>query len=574
MDRDFIIGMVLIFLILFTWQFIGPKKPDPAEEAATADGSAADDDATPTPDVIGAVASSAQTSSTPPAAAAATPGATPEAGVNAAANPNAEPAAPVAPAPAALPPFDVATEKVTASFTNVGGRLASWRLNRFNDKAGPQGQPLDLVQTADRGFLPLSTYWVGSGPSMGERDTYEIVKKGPDEVVFTRVDPAGFRVTKTYKPDFDRYHIDLIIAVESLGAASGQGRLSMSMFQDYLEQKSSFFKQNMNIRQFAAYVGGELETQMVAKAAGMQFPANVIWAGWEDVYFLTAVAPATSESTQAQVLGPKESGGPLAAVITLPETTIGPGQSASFEFAAYLGPKSEDVLVAAGHGFDQALDFGWFSGIAKLLVRFLQFLYSVTGNWGVAIIITTVIIKIVLMPLTHKSYKSMKQMSALQPLMAELREKYKEDRERLNQETMALYKAHGVNPASGCLPMLLQLPIFLAFYRALYGTIELRHSPFVWWIQDLSAPDPYYVTPIIMGATMVITQKMTPTSADPVQQKIMMVMPVVFTFMFLNFPSGLVVYWLVNNILTIGQQYYMMKSGPSAPPVAAKPAKG
>ncbi|MCL4235083.1 MAG: membrane protein insertase YidC, partial [Deltaproteobacteria bacterium] len=218
--------------------------------------------------------------------------------------------------------------------------------------------------------------------------------------------------------------------------------------------------------------------------------------------------------------------------------------------------------------------FGWFSAIAKLLVRFLQLLYGWTGNWGIAIIITTVIIKVLLYPLTYKSYKSMKAMSALAPLMQELREKHKEDRERLNQEMMALYKAHNVNPASGCLPMLLQLPIFLAFYRALYGTIELRHAPFAWWIQDLSAPDPYYVTPIIMGATMVITQKMTPTSADPIQQKMMMLMPVVFTFMFLSFPSGLVLYWLVSNLLTIAQQFSMNRAGltPGAPPKPAAKA--
>ncbi|MCZ7585016.1 MAG: membrane protein insertase YidC [Deltaproteobacteria bacterium] len=142
----------------------------------------------------------------------------------------------------------------------------------------------------------------------------------------------------------------------------------------------------------------------------------------------------------------------------------------------------------------------------------------------------------------------------------------------MNQEMMTLYKAHGVNPASGCLPMLMQLPIFLAFYRALYGTIELRHSPFMLWIQDLSAPDPYYVLPIIMGGTMLVTQKLTPSSADPMQQKIMMFMPIIFTVMFLGFPSGLVVYWLVNNILTIFQQMYLKRDGKTPPPKAA-PAK-
>ena len=206
------------------------------------------------------------------------------------------------------------------------------------------------------------------------------------------------------------------------------------------------------------------------------------------------------------------------------------------------------------------MTLGWFSAVAKPLLTALKFFYRYVHNYGIAIIIVTVIIKILFYPLTYKSYKSMKEMQKIQPKMAELKEKYKNDRDAMNKAVMELYKTHKVNPLGGCLPMLVQMPIFVALYRALMYSIELRHAPFMLWIQDLSTKDPYYVTPIIMGATMFIQQKMTPaTGMDPAQAKMMLALPVVFTVMFLNMPAGLVLYWLVNNILTIAQQMYINK---------------
>jgi YidC/Oxa1 family membrane protein insertase len=185
----------------------------------------------------------------------------------------------------------------------------------------------------------------------------------------------------------------------------------------------------------------------------------------------------------------------------------------------------------------------------------LKFFHGYLGNWGFAIILLTVCIKALFWPLTQKSYSSMKAMQKLQPKMAKLREKYANDKQRLNTEMMTLYKENRVNPFGGCLPILIQIPVFFALYQVLLRSIELRHAPFMWWITDLSAKDPYYVTPLIMGVTMFLQQKMTPTTMDPMQARLMMMMPVVFTFLFLNFPSGLVIYWLVNNVLTIAQQY-------------------
>jgi YidC/Oxa1 family membrane protein insertase len=244
-------------------------------------------------------------------------------------------------------------------------------------------------------------------------------------------------------------------------------------------------------------------------------------------------------------------------VFVAPSHTLRPGETVTLDYLLYFGPKDLDILKAVDHQLARAIDFGFFAPIARPLLHVLKFFYSFIGNYGVAIILLTAIIKALFWPLTQKSYSSMKAMQKLQPEMLRIKEKYKNDRERLNRETMELYKTNRVNPLGGCLPMLVQIPVFFALYKVLLDAIELRHAPFALWLTDLSAKDPYYVTPIVMGATMFIQQKMTPTNMDPVQAKMFMIMPIVFTFLFLNFPSGLVIYWLVNNVLTIAQQFFI-----------------
>ncbi|MDM8552313.1 membrane protein insertase YidC [Desulfobacterales bacterium HSG2] len=227
------------------------------------------------------------------------------------------------------------------------------------------------------------------------------------------------------------------------------------------------------------------------------------------------------------------------------------------------------------YNLDKLIDLGWFDFIAKPCLMAMKFLYSFIPNYGISIIILTVFIKLLLWPLGNKSYKSMNEMKKIQPLMTEIREKYKDDKKKMNQELMNLYKTYKINPMGGCLPMILQIPVFFAFYKMLYVAIELRHAPFFAWINDLSAPDrlghfdfsiPFMDPPcgipvltIIMGATMLLQQKMSPPPGDPAQAKMMMFMPIIFTFIFINFSSGLVLYWLVNNILSISQQYYILK---------------
>ncbi|MCK4534479.1 MAG: membrane protein insertase YidC, partial [Syntrophobacterales bacterium] len=247
-----------------------------------------------------------------------------------------------------------------------------------------------------------------------------------------------------------------------------------------------------------------------------------------------------------------------------PKNIIPPGQSGSFRYVLYLGPKEYNRLQAQDVGLENAIDLGsWIKWLAIPLLKALQWIHNYVPNYGAAIIILTILVKLIFWPLGNMSYRSMRGMQKLQPQMKKLQEKYKGDKARLQQETMALYKANKVNPMSGCFPMIIQLPVFFGLYRTLLSSIELRHAPFIFWIQDLSAKDPYYITPIIMGATMFLQQRMSPQpSGNEMQAKMMMWMPVIFTFLFLNFPAGLVVYWLFNNMLSIGQQYYINKQNP------------
>jgi YidC/Oxa1 family membrane protein insertase len=237
----------------------------------------------------------------------------------------------------------------------------------------------------------------------------------------------------------------------------------------------------------------------------------------------------------------------------------------------FFGPKQTEVLKLLEINAQKIIDFGWFDIIAKPLIWALNMMNKVTHNYGIDIIILTILIKIIFYPLTVKSSTSMKKMQKLQPIIVKLKEKYKDDKAKLNQEMMGIYKREGVNPMGGCLPMVIQIPVFFALYKALSGAIELRHAHFLWWMNDLSAPEdlftfhvagyalPIRILPLIMGVTQVIQQKMTPTTADPMQEKIMLLMPIVFTFLFWSFPSGLVLYWLINNVISIAQQYYINK---------------
>lgn len=291
---------------------------------------------------------------------------------------------------------------------------------------------------------------------------------------------------------------------------------------------------------------------------------NYGWAAVMSNYFMEAILPAKSAGLALKgVL----QGEVYRAALEQPDAVVHPGAESVIELSYWFGPKDRSLLKTAPNNLAQSIDLGMFSLIAVGLMWLLEFFHAYVANWGVAIILLTVVIKALFWPLTAKSYKSMEQMKKLHPLILKIREKHAGDKEAMNREVMGLYKTYKVNPAGGCVPILVQLPVFFGLYQALMTAIELRHASFITflpgtdllWLADLSAKDPYYISPLLMGASMFIQQKLTPAAGDPTQQKIMMFMPVVFTFLFLGFPSGLVVYWLVNNVLSIAQQWMMIR---------------
>ncbi|HTZ00125.1 MAG TPA: membrane protein insertase YidC, partial [Rhodocyclaceae bacterium] len=235
--------------------------------------------------------------------------------------------------------------------------------------------------------------------------------------------------------------------------------------------------------------------------------------------------------------------------------SVAPGQTGSITVPLYVGPQERDKLEKIAPGLELVVDYGWFKVFAAPIFWILEFLHRFVGNWGWAIILLTVMIKAAFFPLSAASYKSMAKMRQLTPKLTKLKETYADDKQRMNQEMMELYKREKVNPLGGCLPILVQIPVFIALYRVLLSTVEMRGAPWLGWITDLSVKDPYYVLPLIMGATMLIQTKLNPTPPDPMQAKIMWIMPIVFTGMFLFFPAGLVLYWTVNNVLSIAQQW-------------------
>jgi YidC/Oxa1 family membrane protein insertase len=248
--------------------------------------------------------------------------------------------------------------------------------------------------------------------------------------------------------------------------------------------------------------------------------------------------------------------------------TVAPGDSGTFNAEIFVGPKLQERLAKIAPGLELVVDYGILTALAKPLFWLLHFIYGIVGNWGWAIVIVTVLIKLVFYKLSETSYKSMAKMRAVQPRMLALKERYSNDKQRMNQALMELYKKEKINPLGGCLPILVQIPVFIALYWMLLESVELRQAHFIFWIDDLSSRDPYFVLPILMGITMFVQQRLNPAPLDPIQAKMMMALPFVFTIFFAFFPAGLVLYWLVNNLLSIGQQWIITKHVESHPKTA------
>ncbi len=455
----------------------------------------------------------------------------------------------------------VETPLYSAVFTNKGGAITKWELKKHFTPKTEGSRPINLSQTiASKGSLKTSVvinnvaedlYFKASGTS---DPTITLAAGEKKELVYSAVTAEGVTIEKKYVFNAAVYPVEAEITAASMKTGVA-GRTITAINASVAGKDASGYHTGPIIN------AGKKLVRLDADDAAKSGSVDTAWFGVEDKYFLAVFIPKNGSvpnwttETGANAASKAELAAPF---------NLAPGAKAKTAFKAFLGPKEHLLLEAENVGLEDAIEFGVFAFIAQPSLTVLNFFQKYVANYGLAIIILTVIIKIVFYPLTAHSLKSMKEMQKVQPQLLAIREKFKDNKEKLNKEMMDLYKRYKINPLGGCLPMVLQIPVFLALYEVLYVAIELRQAPFFLWITDLSEKDPYYISPALMGASMFIQQKMTPTTADPMQARIMLFMPVIFTIMFLSFPSGLVIYWLVNNVLSIAQQYYVQRGASKA----------
>ncbi|MDR4478715.1 MAG: membrane protein insertase YidC [Nitrospira sp.] len=452
--------------------------------------------------------------------------------------------------------IEVNTDLFRAKFSNRGAVITSWELKRYTVSVDQGAAPVQLVYSGGRFKGPLSlvtgdqalTTDLGSALYHVTQDLSQLDSAHPVGHLTFRYHDAQRNVDVEKELTFHHgsYVVDIAVRTQGLTAPVD---VTLGTNFGIVEWGEGF----IGLMGSASSVDDKVLKETPDGEAERK--GDVTWSAIQDKYFLSVLIPQKATAALAKKEGDK--------LVSAGVRFAAPVNGSALAMQLYAGPKEYDTLKRLNVGLEDTIDFGWFvfgswglvKAVAKPIFYVLRFLHEFTHNYGITIILLTMLIKVMFVPLQYKSYKSMKQMQVIQPKVLALQTKLKDDRERLNKELIKLYKDHRVNPVGGCLPMVLQMPVFVALFNILYMTIDLRQAPFMLWISDLSVQDPYYVLPILMGATMVIQQKITPTTMDPMQAKIMLFLPVFMTFLFVNFPSGLVLYWLTNNTLTITQQF-------------------
>ncbi len=430
------------------------------------------------------------------------------------------------------------TPLYTAVLSNKGATIKKWALKKYKDQ---KGNPIILTHRASL-VPPLS---LGLTEKMELKNVVFNMDPSRDKV---RVTDKPFTITFTYSTEGvtvtrvmtfypDDYKVDIKEKV------TGPEHYWVALGEDFGYSGTNGYRGHVGpvVLKYSDRI--EIKPKKL-KDSPVVYDEGLRWVAQEDKYFFSSIVPPKKALAKLWIDRDR-----IITAIKLPQ-----GQHS---YILYAGPKEHERLKKLGVGLEHIIDFGFFSILARPLFWILKFFYKIVGNYGWAIIILTILTRIPFIPIMNRGQKSMKKLQQLQPKLKEIQKKYKKDPKRMQEEMMKLYKKHKVNPMSGCLPILIQIPVFFALYKVLLVAIELRGAPFMLWIQDLSQKDPYYILPIVMGITMFIQQKMTPAATDTQQQKFMNFLPIIFTFLFLNFPSGLVLYWLVSNILGIAQQWYV-----------------
>ncbi|RJX66641.1 membrane protein insertase YidC [Vibrio sinensis] len=464
----------------------------------------------------------------------------------------------------------VTTDVLTLSIDTVGGDVIEAELNQYGAELDSKDPFVLLQDDAGHQYIAQSGLVGPQGIDLSSTnrphytvsaDTFTLAD-GKDELRIPMTYTAnGLQYTKTYIMKRGSYALDVEYDVTNKSGTN-------ATFGMYAHLRHNLTDSGGSIT-MPTYLGGAYSTEdtrykkysfedMQDRNLSINLANGEGWAAIIQHYFASAWIPRNEPGTNlyTRVIGNLGDIG-----IRMPNKTIADGDNAQFKATLWVGPKLQDQMAAVAPNLDLVVDYGWLWFIAKPLHWLLSTIHGFVGNWGLAIMLLTFVVRGAMYPLTKAQYTSMAKMRMLQPKLQAMRERIGDDRQRMSQEMMELYKKEKVNPLGGCLPLVLQMPIFIALYWALMESVELRHSPFFGWIHDLSAQDPYYILPLLMGASMFMIQKMSPTTVtDPMQQKIMTFMPVMFTFFFLFFPSGLVLYWLVSNIVTLIQQTLIYRS--------------
>ena len=547
MEKRTILFFVITFMILYLWQYFAPKSQVPVDE----NNNTVIEEVVETKADLSVEASDSQTG---------TAVVTPKEDIQVNTDVKAK-------------EITVETPLYIATLSNRGPAITGFKLKKYTTTIEPDSPLVELYSAGELLKNYISLYF--NTPSLKNAnnqlfqtkdDSFTLSQGEADKPLsFRHVTENGIVIEQVFTFSPDRYDIGVKVNIINRSENTVNGNINTVI--------NNLPKSNAKYYSFigsAVYIDNELEELDAGDLEDSpEMAGKIDWVAYENEYFISAVIPGEKEKSKyAGVLQP--STGIITTTHVSAPFDVTPSSPATKEYSLLLGPRDVNILKQFGHKLETAIDYGFFTVIAEPLHFLLNFFNKFINNFGFSIILLTILIKIIFWPLTQKSQKSMKQMQKLQPLMAKIREKYKDNREMMNKETMGLYRTYKVNPMSGCLPMLIQIPVFFALYRVLGSSIELRHAPFLLWINDLSTPDRLFTLPswipwidppgipvltLLMGASMFLQQKLQPMVGDPSQAKIMMFMPIIFTVMFINFPSGLVLYWLTQNILSIGQQY-------------------
>jgi len=481
------------------------------------------------------------------------------------------PAAAAASTPAsdASPRVRVRTDVLDLEIDLRGGTIASTRLNAYELSSDKRDEKFQLLAPAGPSLF-VAQSGLFNNPE-GIAPTHEavytasasdvVLKDGQDSIAVDLVwrHDSGVEVTKRFTFRRGSYQIGVDHILDNQGQTPWSGR----DYRQLLRTEPPATPESKFMYTFtgaAAYSPDEkFRKYQFAELAEGKLDKDVTdgWIAMIQHYFVAAWVPPRGLADH--FYGKKVGEQKYAIGLYGPAVTISPGQSHTFSGSLFAGPKLQDQMAATATGLDLTVDYGWLAVIAQPMFMILSWIHRLVGNWGWTIIIFTVLIKLVFYKLSETSYRSMANMRKLTPRIQALRDRYGDDKQRLNQAMMEIYQKEKINPLGGCLPILIQIPFFIALYWVLLESVELRQAPWIFWIHDLSVKDPYFVLPLLMGVTMVIQQKLSPAPPDPMQAKIMMILPIVFTFFFAFFPSGLVLYWFVNNLLSIAQQWVITR---------------